>query len=247
MSWIASLVGAAVGEAGNIVQDRENEKRAEEDIAAILESSRRQAAFLEEEGEKLHLAYLTRANEVGVDIGRFQRQTLEQTREIRDQGRDVVAREQSRAAGNGIEVQSGSPLEVAAEVAFIFEKQAALKEQNASFAIGKSLIQVKNLRDAAVASRFQAQTQAYNTLLTGIAQATEIRESLLSGEEKFLRTTQGVVGAFGGSGGAGSAIGGLFGGGGATTAGGAGQSFGSGFGNQGSLLVGSTGTLGGGV
>ena len=195
MSWITQIVGMAVGEASAEVEFEENVKRSQEASVEITANSEREAELIRRRGTLEHSAFLARSEESKIFASRIADRSNEQIREIHEAGRDAVDSVAANAAARGVVWDSGSPLELAADTAFFFEKQAALKQQEASIAINGALIDAENNSKAGVEALFTAQNQAYTTLLTGSMQIRGLFQDLPSASERFSNIFSGAGGA----------------------------------------------------
>lgn len=198
MSFGAIAGGAQLG--SDVINQQITQETQAVRAAFLRETSEQRAEQIKAAGEDQFKAFLNRSHAANLDAQRIDQNTRQQLLEIREQGRGVVAQFQAKAASRGIDFDSGSPLEVTAQAAFIAEKTAAIKDLRASYQINSLLLRQKDLKQHAVNVRFAAQNAAHATILTGFAQAAGINASAPTDSEIFSGALAGgvaILGSFG--------------------------------------------------
>ena len=172
---IIGAAGVALPALSQIMSQRRSQTFLGQQSQIIQEIAADRAALIEEAGQREFEAFIERANQVELQASREELNTRQQVLEFREQGRAAVASVRARAAGSGIEFDSGSPLEVAAEQAGRAEKLAGIAEMQAGFRANRLLFERDQLKKAGSTAVFAAKASARSTLLTAFAQAQGIR------------------------------------------------------------------------
>ena len=190
VATIISAAGVALPAMAQIQNQRQSQSFLANQAAIIQDISRRRADLIERGGEQEFAAFMERANQIDLQASRETAVTKQQVLEIREQGRAAVAEVMAKNAARGVAVDSGSPLEAAAEQAGRAEKLAAIKEQRAGFRINNLLFEAEQQRTAGERTLFAARSTAFSTLLTGLAEAAGIQSQAPSDLDIFAGAAQ---------------------------------------------------------